>query len=124
MDETATKKVKVITPPDVVFDQAKSLLVICPSWELKSKVTDYALEADDHVNVFLYSDFDTNVTWLLSTANSVDYVIIDIDTCTDAVNHFLSYILSLPHTYYCCEHMKAPWDLLNKNRFYDFPKLT
>jgi hypothetical protein len=123
MAENSTKKIKIITAPDRIFDQSQTMLVINPSETLKNAVHDYAVACDQHLNIYLYSGHDDNIAWLLSVANSVDNIIIDMDNCPVAVSQFFSYLLSLPHTYYKCDVMQAPWDLLNKNRFYDFPKL-
>lgn len=123
MAEDSSKKIKIITEPDRIFDQSQTLLVICPDELLKSRVHDYAINCNDHLSIYLYSGSENNIPWLLSVAKSVDNLIIDMDNSSVAVSHFFAYILSLPNTYYRCTDMQAPWDLLNKNRFYDFPKL-
>jgi hypothetical protein len=123
MAKDSRKEIKVVTSPDILFDQALEILVISPKTELKKLLEEYTVEVNDHVNIYLYSENDTDIKWLLTVAKSVDYVIIDIDNCNDLTSQFLSYILSMPHTYYKCEHTKYPWDLLNMNRFYDFPNL-
>jgi hypothetical protein len=123
MAENTTKKVKIITAPDRVYDQSQTMLVITPSIELKDAVHNYAIDCENHLNIHLYSGDENNIAWLLSVANSVDNILIDMDNSPESLSHFFSYILSLPNTYYKCSVMQAPWDLLNKNRFYDFPKL-
>lgn len=123
MAENSTKKIKIITEPDRIYDQSQTLLVIAPSEILKEAVHNYAINCDQHLNIYLYSTTDSNIEWLLSVANSVDNILIDMDNCPKDVRHFFGYLLSLPNTYYKCENMLAQWDLLNKNRFYDFPKL-
>ncbi len=123
MAENSSKKIKIITAPDRLFDQSETLLVISPDESLKSQVQTYALNCENHLSIYLYDGYEDNIPWLLSVATSVDYVIIDMDNSNEKTSHFFSYILSLPNTYYKCKDMKAPWDLLNKNRFYDFPIL-
>jgi hypothetical protein len=122
MAENTTKKIKIITAPDLIFDRAHTILVIAPGTDLKTQIEKYALEVDDHVNIYLYKGDEADLKWLLTTAKLVDYILIDIDNCTEEITHFLSYILSFPNTYYRCLNMRSPWELLNKNRFYDFPK--
>lgn len=115
-------KIKIITPPDVIFDQSTSIVLICPSTDTKKYLENFIAKIDDHLNVYVYNN-DNNIQWLLAQCRMSNYIIVDIDNCDNKTNQFLSYILSLPNTYYRTEHMKAPWDLLNKNRFYDFPNL-
>lgn len=114
--------IKLITSPDKVFDQNLSMTVICPGEDLKNSLQKYLTTTELDLNIYLY---DTeNIEWLLTVAKMSNYVIVDIDNCNQATSHFLSYILTLPNTYYKCEHMKVRWDFLNKNRFYDFPNLN
>lgn len=124
MAENSTKKIKVITSPDLIFDQAQSVLVITPSQDLKERVEEYAVNFQDHINIYVYVGTEKNIQWLLTTAKMVDYVLVDIDNLPLDESQFLSYILSLPNTYYRCLNMKSPWTLLNKNRFYDFPNFN
>lgn len=116
-----TSTVKVITSPDILFDQTKSVLVVQPGPDLKKKLEEYLAETNTNVNVYIFSDADTDIKWLLTVAKIANYVILDIDNASSLVAHFMSYLVSFSNTYYKTEHMKAPWDLLNQNRFYDFP---
>jgi len=124
MAENTTKKIKIITAPDRIFDQSQTLLVITPGEDLKNAVQEYAISCDQHLNIYLYTGDEDNMAWLLSVAVSVDNILVDMDNSPKDISQFFAYILSLPNTYYRCSAMQAPWDLLNKNRFYDFPKLN
>ena len=117
-------KIKIITAPDILFDQAMSIAVVCPGAGLKQNLDEYLKTANTSVNVYLYTEEDRNISWLLKVAKMADYVLIDIDNCGTATSHFLSYLLTLSNTYYKCEHMKVEWNLLNQNRFYDFTQFT
>jgi hypothetical protein len=114
--------IKIITPPDLIFDQTESMLLVCPSAELKKSLEEYLSTHEDAVNIYLFSN-ETDIKWLLITARMTDVIIIDIDNCGQNVSHFLGYLLTLPNTYYKCEHMQVQWDLLNQNRFFDFPNI-
>jgi hypothetical protein len=114
--------IKIITPPDLMFDQTESMLLVCPSTELKKSLEEYLAEHDGAVNIYLFSN-EMDIKWLLTTAKMSDVIILDIDNCGQNVSHFLGYLLTLPNTYYKCEHMKVQWDLLNQNRFFDFPNI-
>jgi hypothetical protein len=114
--------IKIITPPDLIFDQAESILIVCPSTELKKSLEEYLVNHEDAVNIYLFNN-ETNIKWLLITAKMSDIIIIDIDNCDENVSHFLGYLLTLPNTYYKCEHKKVEWELINQNRFFDFPNI-
>lgn len=112
---------KVITAPDIVYDRAESILIIQPDDVLKEHFDRYAKSLVYPANIYIFSEFDTDIQWLLTVEKFADKIIIDIDNTTEQVNHFVSLILGNPHTYYKTTHMKAPWNLINQNRFYDFP---
>jgi hypothetical protein len=124
MAENSGKKIKIITVPDMMFDQAESWLVITPGADLKNHVQDYAVSSENHLNIYVYTGLENDIKWLLTVAKTVDNILIDIDNCPEDIIQFLSYLLSFPNTYYRTVNMRSPWDLLNKNRFYDFPKLN
>jgi hypothetical protein len=115
-------KIKIITAPDILFEQAQFITVICPGADLKKNLEEYLKTVEASVNVYLYSEEDKDISWLLKVAKMADYVLIDIDNCNEETSHFLSYLLTLSNTYYTCSHMKVKWNLLNKNRFFDFPQ--
>ena len=116
-------KVKLVTAPDIVHDQAQTMLVVCPGSSVKDGLQKYLSNKFDDCVVYLYNGEEQEIKWLLTVARMSDIILVDMDNCTEEVNHFLSYLLTLPATYYKCEHMRAPWDIINKNRFYDFPNL-
>lgn len=114
-------KIKVITPPDVLFDQAISIAVVCPDIDLKNRLQEFLLNSKESYNIYLFTEDDIDIKWLLTTAKMADYVLINVDGVPSIVGHFLSYLLSLPTTYYKSAHNVVQWNLLNQNRFYDFP---
>jgi hypothetical protein len=114
--------IKIITPPDLVFDQTESMLLVCPSTELKKALEEHLTTREEAVNIYLFTN-EMDIKWLLTTAKMSDVIIIDIDNCGANVSHFLGYLLTLHNTYYKCEHMQVQWNLLNQNRFFDFPNI-
>jgi hypothetical protein len=106
-----------------MFDQTESMLLVCPSAELKKSLEEYLATHEEAVNIYLFSN-EMDIKWLLTTAKMSDVVIVDIDNCGSNASHFLGYLLTLPNTYYKCEHMQVQWDLINQNRFFDFPNIS
>ena len=97
-----TDKIKIITQPDHILDREKSILVICPKDDLKKSLEVYLGYLDQPANVYIYSESDKNIRWLLTTVNIVNTIIVDIDNCSEDVSQFISYILSFSNTYYRC----------------------
>ena len=113
-------QIKLITSPDLIFDQSRKILVIQPKDDLKKQLESWALDQSDALSIY-YAENGHDMKWLLTAAGISDIIILECDTLDKNISQFASYLISLPHTYYRCENMKAPWELLNKNRFYDFP---
>jgi hypothetical protein len=117
-------KVKVITSPDLIFDRSYKILLVTPSEQTKKFLEHYISDIITSVSIYIYEGHEKDIKWLLTVASSADHVIIDVDNATTDLEYFMSYLISLPNSFYKTEHMKAPWDLLNPNRFFDFPHLT
>jgi hypothetical protein len=120
--EAMRHNIKLITAPDIIFDQALTVVVIAPDADLKMRLEEYLKNSDQDINVYMHTTSD--IKWLLTVSKMADYVLVNIDNCDIYTSHFLAYILSLPNTYYKCEQTSVPWELLSQRRFYDFPTLT
>lgn len=114
-------QIKIITAPDTVFDQSRKLLIVQPFDDLKDNLEQWVLDGEDAVSIYYYTKEDQDLKWLLTVANIADVILLEMDNFTEDVSQFTSYLISLPATYYRCNHPKSPWELLNQNRFYDFP---
>jgi hypothetical protein len=113
-------KIVIITPPDKIFNQNHSVLLIYPSDNIREQAQDLLAESKGHQNVYLYnvSEDDKDVDWLLSVANMSDVVILDYDNSTTHVKHLASYLVSLPHTYWLTSEDKWCYNKLSPNRIY------
>ena len=75
--------INLITPPDKVFSDAVSVLVVFPSKDLQQQIQNEVFpNAKENINVYLYDKpqyTNTDVDWLLSVFSMSQIVIIDID---------------------------------------------
>lgn len=109
--------INIITEPDYLFNQARSILLIQPSNDIKLTIQEYLGTIEEPVNLYLFDNGD--LKWLLTTLKTVDMAILDVDNLTEDVRMFASYIVSHNNVYYRDNTPKYKWELLNKNRFYD-----
>jgi hypothetical protein len=112
--------IKIITEPDIIFDQSFKFLMINPKTDIKKFVEEKLSLSKKSTTIFIYEDKHPNIKWLLTVCNLSDFTVIDLDNCDENTSQFFSYLISIPTTYYRCDHMKAEWNLMNPNRFYDF----
>lgn len=110
----------IITPPDILNNDAFSICLIHPRKELKETLHDILTHVEINVNVFLYellADYD--IEWLLNVVKSSDVVLIDVDNCDVLTKVFSSHIIAQPKTFYLTNDNYTPYNVISKNRVYD-----
>jgi hypothetical protein len=112
-------KINLITPPDRLFNSNLSYLLVKPSTHVKQQFQAILSQNFDEVNVFIFDENETDISWLLSTAVQSDIIIIDIDNCDMITRQFVTFMLSLPNTHYITSDEITPYGLISKNRIYD-----
>lgn len=112
-------RINLITPPDQLFNNNLSYLLVYPSNEIKTQfqqIVSKINEVED-VNVFVMEE-ETNIEWLLNVVRNVDIAIIDVDRCDAKTKLFVSFLLANPNTYYITND-DTPWGLISRNRIVD-----
>jgi len=111
----------LITPPDKIFNQNSSCLLIYPTPAVRREATEILAEFSEPQNVYLYDvqeDYEHDIDWLLSMCRSTDVTVIDIDNCDPIVRNLASYIISLPNTYWLTKEDKSCYSMLSPNRIW------
>lgn len=116
-------KITLVTPPDVILNRVQTMLLITPSQDIKNSLEYFLSTVKANVNVYIYDENQRDHKWLLSVAVRANAVIVDCDNVPEDLSHFLSYIISMPNTYYRGMNLKVDYLLINPNRFHDFPEL-
>ena len=117
-------KITIITPPDKLFNLTLSYLLVKPSTEVKHQFQTILSHSVDDLNVFIFDQDDTDISWLLSVAMQVDIVIIDVDNCDPTTKQFISFMLAQPNVHYITNDELTPYNLINKNRIYDLNQIV
>jgi hypothetical protein len=113
-------KILLITPPDKVFNQSKSCLMIHPGETIRQEYQNILADSKEAQNIYLYNlnDDEHDIDWLLSIANTVDVIIFDIDNSSQEVKMLASYLVSLPKTYWLTKEDTWCYSKLSMNRVY------
>jgi hypothetical protein len=112
-------KITVITPPDKLFNLTLSYLLIKPSMHVKQQFQTILSQSIDDINVFIYDEEDTDISWMLSVAQQVDIVIVDVDNCDLITQKFVTFILAQGNVHYITKDDTTPYNLISKNRIYN-----
>ena len=113
--------ITIITPPDILYNDTRSILLITPSSNTKKIIQDILKQSIEAVNVYLYEpDLETNIEWLLNLVKIVDVTIFEIDNCDLNTRVFASHFIAQSNTFYLTNDGVTPYNLISKNRIYDF----
>lgn len=119
-------KLNLITPPDKLFNESLSILLIHPSNDIKNALQEVIKGYSDDVNVFLYEqdDNEQDVDWLLSVCQMVDYTVFDIDNSSPVVRKLASYIVSKSNTYWLTNEPNPVYTMLSVKQIYNLDFLN
>jgi hypothetical protein len=110
----------LITPPDVLNNDAQSIMILCASENSKKIINEILTSSDVHLNLYWYESRFDNIEWVINLIKKVNIVFIDIDNCDSDMRTFLSHIIAQPNTFYLTNDGVTPYNLISKNRVYDF----
>ncbi len=112
-------KINLITPPDRLYNSNLSFLLVKPSTKIKMQFQSTLSKIGEDVNVYVFDDSESDINWLLSVSQSVDKIVVDIDSCDPLTKLFVSLILTQPNAYYYTTDEITPWNLISRNRMYN-----
>lgn len=115
--------IALITPPDFLYNDSYSILLICPSSTSKEMLNSILLQTDIPLNVMVYEtpeDGIHSIEWLLNAVKISDCVFLDLDNCDPTVKQFASHIIAQNKTFYLTSDGSTPYNLISKSRVYDF----
>lgn len=112
-------EIKLITPPDRLYTQEISFLLIYPSKKIKEEFTSMVSNIDENIHVYLYEiDSTHEAEWLIDTFNQVNYVILDIDNCNSDIRSLASYFIAKDKTYWLTNSQDSLYNVISKNRIF------
>lgn len=114
-------KINLITPPDKLFNNNFSFLLIYPSNSVKEQFQNAIATVDYPFNVYFYEadNLSHDADWLLSMAKIVDIVIFDIDNAEPEIRNLASYLIANPNTYWLTNDSKSFYNKLSVNKVYN-----
>jgi hypothetical protein len=115
--------IALITPPDFLYNDSLSILLVCPSANSKEILNSILIQTEVPLNVLVYetpNDGMPEIEWLLNAVKLSDYVFIDVDNCDTMVRQFACHIIAQSKTFFLTNDTVTPYNLLSKSRVYDF----
>lgn len=121
-------KINLITPPDKLYNDSTSILLMYPGGALQNSLQYEILpNVTNSLNIYYYDKviYDKDeLDWLLSVFHLCDICIIDIDRCEPYIKDILGYLIGKSKTYWLTNAEKSVYNHLSKNRIYDLSILS
>jgi hypothetical protein len=99
-------------------------LLVKPSNHIKQQFQTILSQSVDDLNVFIFDEQDTDISWLLGVAIQANCVIIDVDNCDAITSKFITFILAEGNSYYITKDDTTPYSLISKNRIYNLDSIV
>ena len=123
-----TPKINIITSPDKIFSDCKSILLIHPGAQILEELqTNYLTSIDESINIYhydknIYSPED--IDWLLSVFHYSTYCIINLDNADPTTRTMSSYFIAKPKTYWLTNSQDSVYTHISNNRVYNLDFLN
>lgn len=121
-------KFKIITPPDIVYEDCLNLLLINPTQTLLQNLqTEVLGNFPQDMNIYLYEKncyIKEDIDWLLKVFYFCNIVIVDIDNTPNDNKLLLSYFIAKTKTYWLTNAVDCVYNHLSSNRIYNLSFLT
>ena len=122
------KKINIITPTDILFNDSLQLLLVYPSKQLQDELQDtFLADYDADVNVYIYDkpvQDKEEVDWMLSVFAQCDVTIIDVDNSSPWARDLTSYMIAKSKTYWLTNSHDSVYNSLSNNRIYNLDFLS
>ena len=110
--------INLITPPDIIYDKTKSILLVHPSKQIKDQINDVLKDVQQSINIYLYENEEEH-DWVLTLHRMCNFVIVDIDNCPQSTRDAISYFISFSNTFWLTNGHNMYYNIISNNRIYN-----
>jgi hypothetical protein len=112
-------QIKIITPPDIIYDRARTMVLIHPSESIKVDIQNILNNSTIDYSIYLY-DINTieHTDWLLAVHKMCDICIVDLDCLPIELKCIESYFISYPNTFYMTQGENQLYNKISNNRIH------
>lgn len=122
------KKINIITPPDMLFNDSLQLLLLYPSKQIQDDIQNTFLsDVNFDVNVYFYDKpvyTKKELEWLLTVFKMCDTAIVDVDNTSPWARDILGYMIAKSKTFWLTNSQDSVYNSLSNNRVYDLKFLS
>lgn len=116
--------INLITPPDKLYNENTSILLVYPSDAIKNLLNELLIEKDINIDLYLYEEEEPhNIDWILNRLHVCNICIFDMDNIPSELRGFDAYFISKPNSYWLTNGDFLYYNTINNNRIYDLDVL-
>lgn len=115
--------IKLITPPDIIYDHTFSILLIYPNQSQKAEIQNILQGTDKDCNIYFYEQLNEDIQdidWLLNLHRLCQFCFVNIDLIIPNIKLLTSYFISFPNTYWFTQGNSYLFDKISKNQIFNF----
>ena len=116
-------KINIITPPDILFNDAYTMMLVYPSKPLQEELQDTFLSSTKmDVNVYYFDQANytkQDVDWLLNIFKMSELTIVDVDNTAPWAKDLLGYMIAKTKTYWLTNGQDSVYNSLSNNKVYN-----
>ena len=122
------KKINIVTPPDILFNDSLQLLLVYPSKQLQDELqNNFLTNANLDINLYVYDkpvQDKKEVEWMLSVFKQCDVAIVDVDNMSPWARDLASYMIAKNKTYWLTNSQDSVYNSLSSNKVYNLDFLS
>ena len=114
--------INLITPPDKLYNQAGSILLVYPTEAIKLELHNFFNKnrtSDTNIYIYSINNDEHQFEWLLDVHKFCDLCIIDLDNLSIDLKCIESYLISFSKTYWLSQGTNLLYNKLSQNKIYN-----
>ena len=117
--------INLITPPDKLYSQNASILLINPSEALRLEIQALLQNTKQYFDIYMYEVNTDNheFTWLLDVHRMVTWCILELENLPYEIKKIESYLISFGNTYFFTQAEDILLNLISNNKIYSLDQL-
>lgn len=119
--------IKLITPPDIIYDQTFSILLIYPNQTQKAEIQNILQDTEKSCNIYFYEKQEEDlqdIDWLLNLHRICHFCFLNIDLMIPNLKLLTTYFISFPNTYWYTQGSSFILNKISKNQIFTFDILS
>lgn len=114
----------LITHPDKIYNQNKTVSLVCPTEETKQEFQKILAESNTPINVYLIDETVEDFDYILTIHRMSEICVVDLDNLSPLLKKVESYLISFGNTFWLTKGNEKVYNMISTNRIYSIDQLN